>query len=203
MRVVIVGGDYAIQGMFESKGFKVISNPEEADMLCFTGGNDVSPSLYGESNHPSTGNYPKRDKDEIHVYSSYNVPCVGICRGGQFLNVMNGGKLYQHVYNHAIGGTHEAIDILSGKTYQVTSTHHQMMRPSLEGEVILYSEPRGPWKEYMKDNTIVKDTEGIDVEAVWYKNTKCLCFQPHPEFHEGSTRDLFFNYIERLICAEL
>lgn len=41
---------------------------------------------------------------------------VGICRGAQFLNVMAGGKMIQHVEGHAIHGTHEIVvtDVYGG-----------------------------------------------------------------------------------------
>src|SRR3546814_3238996 len=34
-------------------------------------------------------------------------PMAGICRGGQFLNVMCGGSMIQHVEGHAIHGRSE------------------------------------------------------------------------------------------------
>jgi len=66
--------------------------------VVFTGGADVSPFMYGEKKLSVTCNDEHRDEQEKLFFERYTkVPKVGICRGGQFLNVMNGGKMWQHV----------------------------------------------------------------------------------------------------------
>lgn len=92
--VFIVGHkDYDITSMFLKQGWEISTNSEEADLLQFTGGEDVTPALYGEGKHPTTDNNPDRDAFESDVYHYYiDKPKAGICRGGQFLNVMNGAR---------------------------------------------------------------------------------------------------------------
>ena len=199
-KVHIVGGDYSINSMFMRRGWTPVNYIDEnIDLIQFTGGADVDPSYYGETKHPRTYSDPRRDAQEASVFNEWvgKVPMAGICRGGQFLNVMNGGKMWQHVNNHAISGTHEAFDILSEKPVQVTSTHHQMMIPSSLGKVILTADICT--KRESSDTTV--EGHGVDVEAVIYSGTSCLCYQPHPEYvginHE--CQNLYFEYIDRLL----
>lgn len=204
--VYIVGGDYAIQRMFEARGWGVVNNPDEADVLQFTGGADVSPHLYGEKPHHTTYSDVQRDVVEMSYYQAAQLlgkPCLGICRGGQFLNVMNGGKLWQNVNGHAIRGTHVAYVYpkeFSNKTQlleevQVTSTHHQMMRPA-DGAVLLVGANESTWLEN-DEGKFRADVQ--DIEAVYYDSTKSLCFQPHPEYGVKSCTDLYFQLIERTL----
>ena len=69
------------------------------DGLLFTGGQDVSPALYGETPKPTCGEvYPARDRMEqalLHLALERDLPVLGICRGIQFLNAVLGGTLYQ------------------------------------------------------------------------------------------------------------
>jgi len=184
-KVYIVNGGRDYRQMFLSKGWELADTPEEADLVQFTGGEDVTPSIYEETSHPQTYSNRKRDEYEIGLYLSLReqeIPMAGICRGSQFLNVMCGGSLYQHVDGHATGAPHKAYDRTSGTTLYVSSTHHQMMRPGPSAEVLCVAD-ESSFKEHMQGDEIrrvVDDKE--DVEAVYYPDAKVLCFQPHPEF---------------------
>ena len=206
-KVFIIDGGGAYYKMFEMYGWEVVSSIEEADLVLFTGGEDVTPSLYGEAKHPTTSNNPYRDDKEqllFHKALHKGMPMAGICRGGQFLNVMCGGKLYQHVGNHAISGLHEAIDSRSGRTLGVTSTHHQMMRPAPSGEVLCYAK-LGGFREHIVNGEVKQGpTSGDDVEVVLYKEQHVLCFQPHPEFvvYDEEVRecsDYFFQCLQEVL----
>lgn len=201
MKVFIVGGNYQISKMFDQEGWDIANSPSEADFVQFTGGEDVSPFLYGEEQHPLT--YPSgiRDSMEQEAFQEaqiLGINCLGICRGAQFLNVMNGGKLYQHVGNHALRGTHDCYSEVMGKTVKVSSTHHQMMRPSETGELEGWAWKLSHFKEHMldKDTIARRVTDEKDVEVVFYEDTKSLCFQPHPEYgYAGETRDYYFTLL--------
>ena len=69
------------------------------DGLLFTGGQDVSPALYGETPKATCGEIcPARDRVEqvlLHLALERDLPVLGICRGIQFLNATLGGTLYQ------------------------------------------------------------------------------------------------------------
>lgn len=203
-KVYIVGGgngDY--KDLFVSLGYELVTNLEEAQLACFTGGADVSPELYGASAHPFTGNDPRRDVVEKTVYEALQargVPMVGICRGAQFLNVMSGGAMYQHVEKHT--RAHYIVDNITGETVYVSSTHHQMMKPS-EQALLVASANLGGSREWYEGQAFKRDISQEDVEVVFYEHTKCLCFQPHPEFdtveYEGMRayfRTLLQRYLE-------
>ena len=200
MKVFIIGGGMAYHTMFNNLGFEVVEDIYTADALCFTGGADVNPELYEEDFHPRTHMNPQRDVEEIALYKfalNRRIPMMGVCRGGQFLHVMNGGKLYQHVGGHAVGGTHKATDVQTGEEVYVTSTHHQMMKKGATGELVATANESGN-KEFMRDGKVASHLASPDVEVMWYKDTKCLCFQPHPEFEGADSTYLYFkNLLER------
>lgn len=128
---------------------------QEADVVVFTGGEDVSPILYGEGSHSRTQFKKERDINDLVAYhfSGKAQLRLGICRGAQFLNVMSGGKLWQHHdgakgYERGHLGNHKIFrnvysDINNPeetpsetKEYLVTSTHHQIMRPGPKAVVL-------------------------------------------------------------------
>jgi len=182
----------------QSSFYKMCFTPESADVICFQGGADVHPKLYGEEELEETYPDPYRDEEDIEFYSSnQGKPLVGICRGGQFLNVMAGGEMYQDVNNHGTG--HEAINLLDipgttwthGRLLEVTSDHHQMMIPSDLGEVLMVAHKTTRYRSPTE-----RPLPQYDVEAVWYEHLNALCFQPHPEYNSRyETRSTFFAYM--------
>ena len=184
-KVHVVGGNGTIEKMFVDRGWKLTNYPFEADLVQFTGGEDVAPQLYGESLHPKTYSGRARDTKEVYLFTILrraNKPMAGICRGAQFLNVMCGGKLYQHVDKHAIQGTHLMVTPM-GESIPVTSTHHQMMRPDYETCSVLGTAKEASFREYMIGDKIIReDSIGADVEAVYYPRDRVICYQPHPEY---------------------
>lgn len=205
MKVYVEGRARAYETMFREAGF-TIAPLKDAELVCLTGGADVNAIMYGEHNHYTTCFDRGRDEACLRMWKhcqANKIPMVGICRGGQFLNVVNGGRLWQDVNNHAINGTHEATTYL-GEVVQVTSTHHQMMRPSPKGDVIMHVRGRSTIRQHMRDGISVSDTgEHEDVEAVFYPETNTLCFQPHPEFaNNGDTRRVFFEFVKEFIQGD-
>ena len=83
------------------------------DGLLFTGGQDVSPSLYGAEKQSWCGeSCPERDSMELKYFKKaykQDKPVLGICRGIQFINAAMGGTLYQDLE----------------KEFPSTITHHQ------------------------------------------------------------------------------
>jgi gamma-glutamyl-gamma-aminobutyrate hydrolase PuuD len=200
-KVYIVGGNGQNYGqMFLNAGWELAKGPLKADLIQFTGGEDVTPALYGEGKHPYTGNSFERDLYEAGYFATakrMGIPMAGICRGGQFLNVMSGGKMYQHVDGHATGHNHTLYDIRTEREVVVSSTHHQMMIASRSGEILAYANEASRRETFeCKSNT---DGEEPDTEAVYYADTKALCYQPHPEFFgpEHECFQYYFELIER------
>jgi len=206
--VYIIGGNYGYATMFKDAGWQLAKNIEDADLIQFTGGEDVTPSLYKEGRHPTTGNNPKRDEYEQGIYQQaleLNIPMAGICRGGQFLNVMNGGKMWQNVDGHL--GTHNAV--VSGYigNVRVSSTNHQMMRPNMEApHIILMTAQLSKVKENVSPNGMIirnhvsRGSNDEDVESIFYPETRCLSYQPHPEFDNVSQcRKVYFHFINNYL----
>lgn len=192
-KVLVVGNNFSVMKMFKEHGFRVLSdestllgrtNKEHPDLICFTGGEDVSPSYYQEETLPKTKSNSRRDAREGLVFENYlGTPKVGICRGGQFLNVMSGGAMWQHVNRH--GQDHSMIDLLwSKQPIPVTSTHHQMMIKG-DGGYLLGVTKLATEHLSAKQRTIPL----YDPEIIWYPKSKSLCFQPHPEYKLHNVRD--------------
>jgi gamma-glutamyl-gamma-aminobutyrate hydrolase PuuD len=116
---------------FETKGG---SN----SFLVLTGGNDVSPKLYGEENSGLSLISAERDAFEFSLIKhaiSQRIPILGICRGMQLLNVYFGGKLTLNLkdsHNHSI--QNHLVDISVNAThhypdYEVNSFHEHGVEP--------------------------------------------------------------------------
>lgn len=156
-------------------------NPEDADVVVFTGGADVDPKLYGQTPHLFTNTDENRDQRDIALYKEcldLGVPMLGICRGAQFLHVMNGGLLYQHVDGHL--GDHPMWDTREREFIPtVSSTHHQMVMKNNKMEVL--AEAFKSKARYISPTTLENGAKS-DVEAFFYRDTCCLGIQGHPEY---------------------
>lgn len=201
-KVFIVESSHQYDEMFKSMGWQLVGSITDADLVQFTGGADVSPFLYGQPKHPTTYSDPRRDLVESGYYSwaqRRNIPMSGICRGGQFLNVMNGGAMYQDVDAHAIRGTHSVIDQLTGQTHKVTSTHHQMMKVGMAAQVVAIGDHAHNVIDHNGEEFINRGSF-YGVEVLYYAPTRSLCYQPHPEFYGAdSTRDYYFELLYRFL----
>ena len=202
MKVYIEHGDVDYSLLFVSLGYTLVSDFDEADIICFTGGADVSPFLYSDEPHRQTSNSPMRDARESMLFLAAQRAgkfMVGICRGGQFLNVMNGGRMYQHVEGHC--RPHYITDVVSGEVVYVSSTHHQMMMPAPDGVLIATANEQQSreWFDGPIARRDISPKDG-DIEVVYYEAGKSLCFQPHPEVqrpeYEGM-KDYFGRLLTR------
>ena len=116
--------------------------------LVLAGGEDISPTLYGESPRADVEYMaidPARDEMELALLRAAldaDMPVYGICRGMQLLNVAMGGRLAHHVDGHEVIGTMDdwkpsyhriyispgsklAAVVGSGGIVRVNSLHHQ------------------------------------------------------------------------------
>lgn len=184
-----------------------IKHLADCDLVVFTGGHDVGPHIYGDNPHPTTASNANRDTREREVFTMaalLDIPMVGICRGAQFLNVMNGGFLIQNVNNHGIAGTHQ-IKTTSFGEVQVTSTHHQMMLPQRDYELLGWSENIATIFETGGVIDVHKHGSKLFVgdifkepDCVWWSSTSCLGVQYHPEYmNKDSGGWKYFNHLLR------
>jgi GMP synthase-like glutamine amidotransferase len=193
--------------MMTDIGATIVESIADANTVIFTGGEDISPELYGDKKHPSTYYNTRRDALEVSDWKTVNsrkIMKIGICRGAQLLCAMNGGKLYQDVDRHA-GGDHDVLYLTKdGQTqlYSTTSLHHQMMSPNYpvytDAQEWGYS-ARSTHRDFGEDKRRKTDIprEGFDKEVVWWRHTMSLGFQGHPEFSRGDARDFFHVCLDR------
>jgi gamma-glutamyl-gamma-aminobutyrate hydrolase PuuD len=178
--------------MFTSKGWGVTQDVAKADLIQFVGGSDVTPSLYRQLPHRTTRSNARRDRVEKELYDKWvgKKPMAGVCRGAQFLWVMDGGKLHQDVQGHKV--QHELFSTGShDRICMANSTHHQAMKAKASSprwdSVLAYSADNGASK-------VSFNPAGIEVAML--AKTRALCFQPHPE-HSGypELTDYYFKLI--------
>jgi gamma-glutamyl-gamma-aminobutyrate hydrolase PuuD len=184
-KVFIVGSCFlsGIVEMFAKANCTKAKSIEEADLLCFSGGEDVDPSLYGEK--PLKGTYfnVARDAREADVFAKaieLDKPMFGICRGMQFLHVMNGGKLWQDVHNH---GWRHKIELSDGSKpdWWVSSMHHQMCIPNEATFPLAFAAQAGLGARYSNQNKTLESNAHRDLEAAVYPNIRAIAVQGHPE----------------------
>ncbi|MBE6325506.1 MAG: gamma-glutamyl-gamma-aminobutyrate hydrolase family protein [Bacteroidales bacterium] len=178
------------------------------DGILFTGGHDVSPSVYGEQKRDVCGEpCAARDTMEgilLDIFIRTQKPALGICRGIQFFNAYLGGTLYQDLptdfpstvehhmsapydkYIHTVSLIKETplYDLLRVDTLPVNSYHHQ---------AIANLSPK------LKPMAIAED--GI-VEAVYLPEHPFLwAVQWHPEFLYGCdepSRKIFREFLDAI-----
>lgn len=176
----------------------------EADLVVFGGGSDVDPLLYGETPHMTTCCDPKRDEDDMNLYLmclEHGIPMLGICRGAQFLHVMNGGKLYQDIDNHY--GDHRIYDIRSKDfIHKVSSVHHQACRYNRDGGMEIIA-TNGDARKRAINATERNDGPKADVEVFFYRESCCLGVQGHPEYkgYQAFTKYVLDLINETIICS--
>jgi len=136
----------------------VAESPDERldmlDGLSLAGGSDIDPGSYGAKPHPETRNTrPERDRFELALGTralERDMPVLGICRGMEMLNVIQGGTLNQHLsglelHRHTPGVFTDhrvrlepgslAERVVGNEHTEVKSAHHQGLEVLGEGVV--------------------------------------------------------------------
>lgn len=183
IKVMIVGNCFrsGAISMFANAGCKAATTVGEADLICFLGGEDVDPDLYGEKALRGTYFNRARDDAEMDVFAEaqrLGVPCFGICRGMQFLHVMNGGKLYQDVVSHA-GHDHLIRDVTDGTMHMASSMHHQMC--IADESMTVLATATGHSGIYRTYGSELNSDKVEDLEAAIYPDINSIAVQGHPE----------------------
>lgn len=168
-KVFVELGDKLTTDMFIEEGYRIVNTPEESDIVVFTGGADVDPILYGETPHPETRFDPERDRVSLELYRrAQDRFKLGICRGAQFLAVMCGSRLYQHVEGHTqphLIRTYFTPEGDSIRNHRFNSTHHQMIDPGRRLNILGICPNSGP-----------------GAEIAYHYGNNCMMFQFHPEY---------------------
>lgn len=162
------------------------------DGFVLTGGIDIHPSLYGgELVYPHAPDEFEMERDlfekKIYDYSQqHSLPLLGICRGLQLVNVLNGGKLIQDfgddnathkkeadtdkLHNVRIA-TGSLLEEIAGSALHVTnSAHHQAVDPGFVGKGLTVN-------CISENDDLIEGLEWKDKEGKAF----LLCVQWHPE----------------------
>jgi hypothetical protein len=189
-------------------GFKITFDINDSDVVFFAGGEDVSPFLYGEETGSYISKSEYRDQKEISVYLKaleLKLPCIGICRGGQFLTVMNGYKIVQHMSHPS---NHD-VTTFDGKQFKVTSSHHNqfLLQPNKNMEqsdyqLIAWTNKLSPIHLNGRDEDYNFPSDYKEPEIVLYDGrdlgkSKCLAVQGHCEWCPLESE--FVKYCQELV----
>ena len=171
---------------------------ENVKLVVFTGGADVNPTLYGQEIGRLTRYNDVRDQIDLaryYIAKEMGIPMLGICRGAQFLCVMNGGSLVQHCSGHL--NSNHVVYLDNGVSFLTNGDHHQMMIPDgSTHRVLAYANGlslvyRGAGSKKYDKSIFYKNITGQckEPEAVLWPEQKALGIQWHPEWsHDPKAR---------------
>lgn len=173
-----------------AKQCKVIDHPNELtdpdSIMILHGGEDISPSLYGQkpNKYTGAGKLPSgRDFIESSLLdraSKMGIPVLGICRGAQLACVKAGGSLVQHVDRHHSSHKINVVKDCKVSEFSTNSVHHQMMIPwNTDHTVLGWSD--GVASKYLGENENPISMH-LEPEIVWFNGIKTLAIQGHPEW---------------------
>ena len=199
--IIVVGGQSYFNPFYKLeipeykvkvRGTNYLRRPKD-DILgvVFTGGEDVDPSLYNGKKHKLSMTSLKRDIYEKSIFQfckDSNIKMMAICRGLQFLNVMAGGRMFQHVNGHA-GTNHLIFYPALRKQFLVNSLHHQMVDLSADGIPIAWSDPNRV-SMAIDYNGYMSGLPRREIEAAVFPKDNSFGVQFHPELMEGDPRRL-------------
>lgn len=202
LKIYHVGGNVGYSNWIENS--EPVNNLEEADLVIFTGGEDVYPGYYDEPVNPRTYYSKSRDEREIAQFKKVlelNIPILGVCRGSQLSCVMAGGKLVQHQNNPAFK---HPIKTYNNVELTMSSTHHQAQHPfnlpEEDYKILAWSEDI---VQYREDGNQQEMETPKDCEIVYYPKINTLAIQGHPEMilEEEETikwcRELLLDFLNK------
>ena len=186
---------------------------QDFDGILFAGGEDVDPTLYGETKKYDNVNVNRaRDEFEqglLHNALDRRLPILGICRGVQLINVDFGGTLYQDL-GEDIVPEFEHQQVAAGRersdlTHTVTVTEPEsLLHQAVQGSCQVNSLHHQAIKRLGRGLKVSAHSEDGLVEAVEAATDYpfLLAVQWHPEELMESAEQLgiFREFVEK--CRE-
>ncbi|MGR7995731.1 gamma-glutamyl-gamma-aminobutyrate hydrolase family protein [Xanthobacter sp. ZOL 2024] len=181
---------------------KAPRDPHSIDGLLFGGGSDVFPGRYG--GEQKAGHHYDLARDDMEASwaeaaLAHDIPVLGVCRGMQMLNVLEGGTLYpdlnHHVERYPTSFLHRIFyrktaflapgcwlaRISGSKKIEVNSIHTQALKDLGAGFKVIAAEANGL------------------IQAIEHETRSfCVGVQFHPEFllHRAFARRIFHSLVE-------
>ena len=158
---------------------------EELDGMIFSGGPDVDPVRYGETDWPEAGSHvPQRDELEIRLLKLLlpkNTPVLGICRGLQIINAGMGGTLVQHVPK-VYGCVHQQEENDPPFVHEVTLTPGSRTATIFGTEKLMTNSYHHQSAREVAPGLVAVGKAGEVIEALEMPGDRFLvCLQWHPE----------------------
>lgn len=158
------------------------------DGILLTGGQDVSPELYGETPAGTGEICEMRDAMEGQLLKKAMVlekSVLGICRGIQFINAALGGSLYQDIpREHPSAVEHHQSPPYDKPSHEVTLMQGGPLRSLLGQEKLCVNSYHHQAIKRLADGLeVMARSDDNLVEAVWKPDQRFLwAVQWHPEF---------------------
>jgi putative glutamine amidotransferase len=157
-------------------------------VVFFGSGTDIEPAFYNQRRSRFTQHaHTLRDIFEAACWAEVqyrSIPSIGICRGAQLITALVGGRLWQHVTNHA-GPDHKLKFWDNRPGIYATSVHHQMMFPydlPKEDYQVLATTEQNLSEVYYDGDDLRHEMKEEEPEIVWYPKARALAIQGHPEY---------------------
>lgn len=176
------------------------------DGYIISGGVDIDPQCYGQENTSSVDIEPERDTLEQEVIAhalKHKKPLMGICRGAQMINIVQGGTLHQNArdfYEKFVPSDSVLGKIFSRRVIRIIEDgvlcHLFKKKPQLSVNSLHHQAIHKLGKQL---KIVAEDELGI-VQAIESSNPErifILGVQWHPEFmlHSKENRKLFKRFI--------
>lgn len=170
-------------------------NLEDILKLCdgflITGGADIDPLYYQESNEGKSHNciqsLDEVDRLVVEYAEKNQLPVLGICRGHQAINVFLGGSLHQDV-----GEDHRNIKA----NHQVKTINNQLLH--FEDEILVNSYHHQTVKRLAPHLQAIAHHPDGTVEAFIHEKLPIIGIQWHPEvlINEKESQMIFDKFAE-------
>jgi putative glutamine amidotransferase len=207
--VIHAGGEVRVV----EHGMDITEALRGAGGLLLTGGDDVSPSRYGETSHAATvDGAPERDEFEIALVQEarrIGMPILAICRGIQVLNVACGGTLVQDIPTQVENALDHSFKVPAHKPFDYAhdvwvddnSLLAKLMAERLNGSdsCAVNSRHHQAVKTAAPGFRVVATAPDGIIEAIEDPSARfCLGVQWHPEnfWRTGEFRPLFEGFVE-------
>lgn len=209
---VFLNDDCHFLDWFADKGIELIfiNGPDQlpawetGSFLLLHGGEDIWPGYYDQkpNKYVMKQSASHRDVMEFAILKKAiqeTYPIFGICRGAQWLSILAGGALIQHLDGHGENGKH-TLRILGEATggedriIWCNTAHHQQMdlrNIPKNNYTVVATHPNKYTKRYGEGNELINSFHE-DPEIVMFPEINGYAVQGHPEWMQFNSNFVQF-----------